>query len=931
MNARPLRRRHPRRAEIDELTATIGEDDAPRALRQRADLAVGRPEDPVAEAQPPGDLRARPRKILSSTSYLVYRLTGHFVIDHYTRRRASARSISSTSADWSDALAADIIELERLPGSRLDHRHRRRRSRRRPPSETGLAAGTPVIVGTIDAAAEALSVGVLDAGDMMLDVRLDHLHHHAHGERVRDPRLWYAPWLFPGQHAVDGGAGDERHAHPLVPRPVRPRPRPADGDAGARRRGRGIAAGRARAWCFLPYFSGERTPIHDPHAKGVLFGLNLTHTRADIYRALLEGIACGTNHIIETYRRGRPGPARHLRGRRRHQEPGLGAGDVGRVGLHADRAREDRRRLLRRRISRRARGRRREAGDDPRLESGRDGICAYCSQCRGVSSAISCSSASSIRRRKTSCGRSTRAAWDDRGGRTRRSMPEERARWLRMSSLTSARPSSLRASGSVRSRRSRWWTRRSRGSRSAIRASTRSSIIGFDERPAKAKRGREARSWRGDALGPLHGVPSAIKDLFDFKPGWPTTFGGIRALRNNIAQVLLPVRRAHRKGRRHPRRQDQRAGHGLSRHLRQLSLRPDAQSLRHRHEIPAAHPAAAPPRSPTDCCRSPKVPTPAARSASPPPGAASMATRPPSAACRSSSGRTHSPATCRSSSRGRSRARSRTRRWRSACSPGYDPRDPSASTTRSTSSPRPGGRSRGMQDRLQPELRVFPVDRAGRRGRRQGGPRFRGGRRPCRGSEGRHQAAAAGAQRPLVPPHDAAQPAGARRLEARAGLDLLKDHRDDLPPRVPALARGRADDDDSATSTATRPSAREVYDAFQAVLQLRPARHADAGLPAGRQSRRRQHSRSEQINGETVDPLIGWCLTYPINFTGHPAASIPAGMVDELPVGMQIIGRRYADGDVLAASAAFERLRPWQDAYRICTERPLAPQEAADR
>ena len=57
----------------------------------------------------------------------------------------------------------------------------------------------------------------------------------------------------------------------------------------------------ARGLVFLPYFSGERTPIHDPHAKGALFGLNLAHTRADIYRALLEGIAYGTNHIIDAY------------------------------------------------------------------------------------------------------------------------------------------------------------------------------------------------------------------------------------------------------------------------------------------------------------------------------------------------------------------------------------------------------------------------------------------------------------------------------------------------------------------------------------------------------------------------------------------------------------------------------------------------------
>jgi amidase len=45
---------------------------------------------------------------------------------------------------------------------------------------------------------------------------------------------------------------------------------------------------------------------------------------------------------------------------------------------------------------------------------------------------------------------------------------------------------------------------------------------------------------------------------------------------------------------------------------------------------------------------------------------------------------------------------------------------------------------------------------------------------------------------------------------------------------------------------------------------------------------------------------------------------------DNLPVGMQIIGRRYADADVLAASAAFERLRPWKDAYRICAGRTLS-------
>ena len=55
-----------------------------------------------------------------------------------------------------------------------------------------------------------------------------------------------------------------------------------------------------------------------------------------------------------------------------------------------------------------------------------------------------------------------------------------------------------------------------------------------------------------------------------------------------------------------------------------------------------------------------------------------------------------------------------------------------------------------------------------------------------------------------------------------------------------------------------------------------------------------------------------------MNFSGHPAASVPAGMAEgNLPVGMQLIGRRYAEADVLAASAAFERLRPCRDNYRL--------------
>ena len=70
------------------------------------------------------------------------------------------------------------------------------------------------------------------------------------------------------------------------------------------------------------------------------------------------------------------------------------------------------------------------------------------------------------------------------------------------------------------------------------------------------------------------------------------------------------------------------------------------------------------------------------------------------------------------------------------------------------------------------------------------------------------------------------------------------------------------------------------------------------------------------INGVKVDPMIGWCLTYPFNTMSRcPVMSVPSGFAESgVPTGIQIVGRTYDDVSVFRAAAAYEAARPWLDA-----------------
>lgn len=283
--------------EIEDLTAEIGaETILTRCGNALTSQSVGPKILWLRRNRP--EVFARTAKVMTSTSYLVLQLTGEVVIDHYTAASFSPL-YDIERLDWAEDLAEGIVGREALPRLMWSTEIAGRVTAEAA-AQTGLAEGTPVTVGTIDAAAEAVSVGVSGPGDMMVMYGSTIFTILLAEARLRDPRLWHAPWLFPARHAAMAGlATSGTLTHWFRDQIGRDLP---EAEAFARLAAEAEASPPgAKGLLVLPHFSGERTPIHDPSARGVFFGLDLTHDRGDMYRALLEGIAFATAHVMETY------------------------------------------------------------------------------------------------------------------------------------------------------------------------------------------------------------------------------------------------------------------------------------------------------------------------------------------------------------------------------------------------------------------------------------------------------------------------------------------------------------------------------------------------------------------------------------------------------------------------------------------------------
>ncbi len=159
--------------------------------------------------------------------------------------------------------------------------------------ETGLAAGTPVVAGTADHIASAFSAGVLKDGDVLIKLGGSGDILYALDRPLVDRRLYLDYHVVPGRYVLNGCMA----ASGSIIKWFRSQ---LAGDAeydALDAEGAAVAPGSG-GLVLLPYFLGEKTPINDPEARGVLFGLNLSHTRGHVYRTILEGIAFGLRHHL---------------------------------------------------------------------------------------------------------------------------------------------------------------------------------------------------------------------------------------------------------------------------------------------------------------------------------------------------------------------------------------------------------------------------------------------------------------------------------------------------------------------------------------------------------------------------------------------------------------------------------------------------------
>lgn len=236
----------------------------------------------------------RVRTVMGSYDYIVYRLTGKRQVelnwaaesglyDIRTRRWITAyMERFGISPDLFPPVTDSIQKVGQTRG--MEER-------------MGLPDGIPVIAGSADHVASTLAAGITQPGELLIkfggagDILYctDKLDTH--------PKLFFDYHIVPDRYLINGCMAASGSLVKWLTKDILGTQDPKifrQMDQEAER-----VPAASEGLIILPYFLGEKTPLFDPQARGVMFGLTLSHTKAHLFRAVLEAVIYGFRHHLE--------------------------------------------------------------------------------------------------------------------------------------------------------------------------------------------------------------------------------------------------------------------------------------------------------------------------------------------------------------------------------------------------------------------------------------------------------------------------------------------------------------------------------------------------------------------------------------------------------------------------------------------------------
>lgn len=262
----------------------------------------------VREEEP--EVYGKTYQFLTGSSFMAAKLTGNYTIDSYLARVAF-RPIYRQDGSYNTEDGPRFCREDQVPQIRnvTDVAGTITETAAK---ESGLCPGTPVIVGTGDSTAESVAGGLLTPGTLFVQLGSTIFFVYCVDREMKyDPSDRFpgsGVFTIPGSYAVMGGTNCAGALTAWV-RDLYYQDAVKEEKAGGISAYQILAKEAAEAepgskgLIVLPYLYGERSPIHDPLARGVLFGLTGDHSRKEIARAALEGVACSLGSHMRLFKK----------------------------------------------------------------------------------------------------------------------------------------------------------------------------------------------------------------------------------------------------------------------------------------------------------------------------------------------------------------------------------------------------------------------------------------------------------------------------------------------------------------------------------------------------------------------------------------------------------------------------------------------------